>query len=68
MPGCPCVTFEDRFGIAMSEHADQHGPKDAAAARRERLAQALRDNLKRRKAQSRGRAIEDRPVPDRHQD
>jgi hypothetical protein len=30
--------------------------KDSAAARQDRLRQALRDNLKRRKSQSRGRA------------
>jgi hypothetical protein len=31
-------------------------PRDAASDRRARLAQALRENLKRRKAQGRGRA------------
>lgn len=33
--------------------------------RKERLAQALRDNLRRRKAQSRAGAAESRPAPDR---
>jgi hypothetical protein len=34
----------------------QKPAKDSAAARQQRLGQALRDNLKRRKSQSRGRA------------
>ena len=34
------------------------GGSPAEAARQERLAQALRANLKRRKAQSRGRAVD----------
>jgi hypothetical protein len=34
-----------------------------AKRRRERLASALRENLKRRKAQSRGRAAADEPAP-----
>lgn len=41
-------------------------PSDAATARRERSAQALRDNLRRRKMQARGRtaAEKDEPVAD----
>jgi hypothetical protein len=41
------------------------GPDREAAARRrrERLAAELRDNLKRRKAQQRGRAEQDPPAP-----
>jgi hypothetical protein len=35
--------------------------KEDAALRRERLAAALRDNLKKRKAQARARAAEDEP-------
>ena len=49
-------------------------PKDMAEAeRRRRLAEALRENLKRRKSQSRGRRADDaapapRPAPDRKRD
>jgi hypothetical protein len=41
------------FGDAM---ASDHGRETGAKRRRERLAASLRENLKRRKAQQRGRA------------
>ena len=49
--------------------ADSKG-KPADAVRQERLAQALRDNLKRRKTQIRGRGAETKPgsAPDRNED
>jgi hypothetical protein len=40
----------------MSEEADQGGRRGQGAARRARLAAALRENLRRRKAQARGQA------------
>ena len=45
-------------GAGLSERAmaDDRKPVDKDSARAERLARALRENLKRRKAQARGRA------------
>jgi hypothetical protein len=42
----------------MAEDRKSTSKESARAARAERLAQALRENLKRRKAQARGRAPE----------
>ena len=52
----------------MGEDAGKQGRRSGEAARQERLAQALRDNLKRRKAQIRGRAADIKPAPDRTED
>jgi hypothetical protein len=38
--------------------ASENGQRGAAEAKQKRLAAALRENLKRRKAQQRGRALE----------
>ena len=43
-------------------------PSSAAEQRAARLAKALRDNLKRRKAQARGRAAQDGPATGRDED
>lgn len=40
------------------------GPKSTAEERAQRLAQALRDNLRRRKTQSRERQAEDQEAPE----
>lgn len=43
---------------------EKSAPKSEADLKAERLAQALRDNLKRRKAQARGREAETGPKDD----
>ena len=57
-----------RRGTNMSENANDRDRRSGTAARKERLAQALRDNLKRRKAQIRGRAADAKPASDRTKD
>jgi len=58
----------------MAEHPEKprtsltEPAKSGAAAREERLARALRDNLRRRKAQARARASDDEPGTPERQD
>ena len=45
-----------RLDVSSTGMTDASGKNDAKSAREERLKSALRDNLKRRKSQARGRA------------